>query len=430
MLKFSPAIPVIMLFTAAVGAGLLLAKCSPGYYRTGSEPSSHFPTQKPVDQPLWNNSVPTVRVRLTSNSISSAKFKPTSAFKIFSNGIPDFSSKTGLWKPRKISRRNGVWHYANQRIMGNTLEIRTKNRAPIEFNGKPYRGKIVLVANGANRFYVHNHVNLESYVASVIACELYGSFHFQTFKAQAIAARTYALFELRRRNKNATFDVWATQRSQVYRGKSVESKKSRAATRATSAQVLTYNGKIFLSQYSACNGGYVNSADVLRTISHVIPPLKGGQIDGDGRACPYYTWPTVRIPKSSVFRALAKNYSTIARMGKLAKIRVKNYTKNGRPFKVEVISARGKVRVLRADDLRLALLRGGVRNSSKIRSMDCTLRDTGRYIEFANGRGFGHGVGMSQWGADEKAQRGMTAENILNFYYPQSIITRAYPATR
>ena len=68
--------------------------------------------------------------------------------------------------------------------------------------------------------------------------------------------------------------------------------------------------------------------------------------------------------------------------------------------------------------------------AGRLYSMNCKMRDLGDAIEFHDGRGFGHGVGLSQWGAEDKARRGWTAEKILEFYYPGAGIFRAYPAPR
>ena len=71
----------------------------------------------------------------------------------------------------------------------------------------------------------------------------------------------------------------------------------------------------------------------------------------------------------------------------------------------------------------LGCARGGVKT---LYSMNCRLRDLGKQIEFSDGRGYGHGVGMCQWGAEGKAKRGWTSEEILGFYYPGANITPHY----
>ena len=81
---------------------------------------------------------------------------------------------------------------------------------------------------------------------------------------------------------------------------------------------------------------------------------------------------------------------------------------------------------LRADDLRVALARAGASGARNIYSMNCQWRDAGAAIEFFDGRGFGHGVGLCQWGAQGKAAAGWTAGQILQFYYPGARVKRLY----
>jgi SpoIID/LytB domain protein len=81
---------------------------------------------------------------------------------------------------------------------------------------------------------------------------------------------------------------------------------------------------------------------------------------------------------------------------------------------------------VRAEDLRLALVRSGARGAKGLYSMNCAIRDAGDAVVFCDGRGFGHGVGLSQWGAQDKAARGWPAEKILGFYYPGATLYRAY----
>ena len=429
--KYSPAAPIVLICLASVGVGLILAKCNPNSFES-SNPYSQLPpvNQKPkVDDELKKfvplKRGPIVRVRLTTRSLGSAKFSTSDAWRLFSQSkLRSYSNKK--LKNQKIFRKNGYWHIGNLKLSGNKLKLVTKSKAYLAIDGKPYRGYFVLLADGANKFFVHNNVGLERYVASVIAKELYSHFHLETYKAQAIAARSHAFYEMVTKKNSRSFDVWATVASQVYKGKAAETEKSWKATLATQAQILTYKGAIFLTQYSACNGGYVNGATVLRHISKEIPPMKGGQRDNDGRACTFYTWPTVSISKREIYRSLVRNYQAFKKLRNVSRIKVKTKTKYGRAIMLEVFDSRGKSDILRADDLRLCLLRAGVKNANKIRSMNCDLINKGRYFEFANGKGFGHGVGMSQWGAEDKAKRGRTAYQILDFYYPKAQISKAY----
>ena len=93
---------------------------------------------------------------------------------------------------------------------------------------------------------------------------------------------------------------------------------------------------------------------------------------------------------------------------------------------MNVQDAAGKSIRLRAEDVRLALLRANIPAARKLYSMNCRIQVLGEQIEFSDGRGFGHGVGLCQWGAHGKAARGARGEEIIEFYYPGASTIRAY----
>jgi len=329
-------------------------------------------------------------------------------------------------------RSEGTWTLGMLTARGKTLSIIPEGSGYVRIGPRVYRGRVVLVADGPGRFFVHNHVDMESYLASVVAKELYPNFHPETYHAQAIAARGYALYEMATRGQRSSFDVWDSQRSQVYGGLLAETDRSWDAVRGTHACVLAYgspgNERIFLTQFSACNGGYVNGAEVIRRLQpgEKIPPLAGGQKDDDGRNCPHYAWGAVLIAKNDLYRVLRRQYENIRKLGNIKELKVSSSTPYGRPIWLEAVNAAGQAVPIRAEDVRLCLLRSELPEAKGLYSMNCRLRDAGNAIEFYDGRGFGHGVGLSQWGAEEKAQCGMTAEAILRFYYPGATIFRAY----
>jgi stage II sporulation protein D len=417
--RFAPALPVAMLLVACGAASVMLSSCRQ------SEPVSATPSS-----PLRLNGVPTVRVRLTPASVESAVLSTNGPYSVIVDGR--VASKSALrLPPTTCARVDGRWRLGMLTVEGAKLTL-APNAGCVQVGPKLYRGTLVLLADGPARFFVHNHVDMESYLASVVAKELYPDFHPEAYRAQAIAARTYALYEMATRGRSGSFDVWDSQRSQVYGGMLAETDRSWQSVRGTHACVLAYgspgNERIFLAQFSACNGGYVNGADVIRQVSlgEKIAPLAGGQKDGDGRACPHYTWGTVMVRKDDLFRALAARYESIRKLGGIQMVRIRQKTHYGRAVWLDIVGPGGQVAVLRAEDLRLALLRSNIPQAKGLYSMNCQVRDMVDCVEFAEGRGFGHGVGLSQWGAEEKARRGVKAREILAFYYPGAVIFRAY----
>jgi len=399
-------------------ASQILSGCGPQAART----------EAVLQRPLDLDGVPTVRVRLEPRPLASVEVMTTGPYRVLAGDRQVANANASLPKTT-LTRSEGKWKLGMLTATSQRLEL-TAVEGLVGFGPNRYRGSLVFLADGSDRFYVHNHVDMESYLASVVAKELYPGWHEECYRAQAVAARTYALYEMFTRGQNHSFDVWDSQRSQVYGGHAAETSQSWHAVRSTHAWVLAYGPpgqeKIFLTQFSACNGGVVNGAHVLRDIDSPIEPLRGGHRDPDGKSCPYWTWPTVSIPKGDLYRALADRYDRVRRLGDLQKIRVAEATDYGRPVWLELTSTAGKSARLRAENLRLALLRSGLPAAEGLKSMHCDVVDVGEAVEFRNGRGFGHGVGLSQWGAQDKAKQGTSAEAILQFYYPGSGIFEAY----
>ena len=98
----------------------------------------------------------------------------------------------------------------------------------------------------------------------------------------------------------------------------------------------------------------------------------------------------------------------------------------GRAVWVDAVGNDGKKVRLRGEDVRLALIFNGPPAAKKLYSMNCRIVDRGKFIEFADGRGFGHGVGLCQWGGQAKALKGWSPERILQFYYPGATLYRVY----
>ena len=112
--------------------------------------------------------------------------------------------------------------------------------ALLSINGKPYRGDCRLVPVGAGKFDVVNDVDLEGYLKGVLAKELLRDWHEEAYKAQAIVARTYALYEMKTAGAGRHWDVHPDERSQVYGGVGGENGLSRTASDATAGVVVAY----------------------------------------------------------------------------------------------------------------------------------------------------------------------------------------------
>ncbi len=387
----------------------------------GCRGKSGLETSEP---PALPEGTPIIRVSLTDGYVRSANVSASGSHSLIVDGVPRISS-TSAMHDMQVSRTKGIWILGMYRIAGKEAVLSPCSKGYVKLDGKPYRGTLHLLATGDDTFRVINYVDIESYLAGVLARELYSGWHEQTFRAQAVAARTYAMYHMLTTGRTREFDIGIGQAWQVYEGIQAETQKSWAAVESTLGWTLVCeqdgHERIFQAFYSACNGGYVNGMDIMRNAT-VIEPLRGGQQDDDGRKCPKFTWPAVRVSKTDIFAAIVQSYSKTKELGGIREIQIKTQTPYGRPVWLEISGTSGKSTSLRAEDLRVAMVKYGIKG---LYSMNCKMRDMGSEIEFYDGRGFGHGVGMSQWGAEDKAARGWTGEQILGFYYPGAKIVKA-----
>ncbi|MFH0983026.1 MAG: SpoIID/LytB domain-containing protein [Planctomycetota bacterium] len=291
---------------------------------------------------------------------------------------------------------------------------------------RQYGGHLRLLAQADGSVKVINVVDLETYVAGVLPGELYPDFQRESFRAQAIAARTYALYEMST-NSRADYDVTATEGSQVYEGMSDTAVYHKACEAAgtTRGLVCTWTSlageRIFCTYFSSACGGMTQSVADAKTV-HNIPPLAGGvRCDfcriAKGEA---YRWMPRRISLAEVMTRIAARYPQVQKLGRLLDVRVTGWTAGDRVGSVALIGEAGDSLELPGENFRLAV------GSRFMRSTDCRIRVDGAAVVFEDGKGFGHAMGLCQWGMEGQARLGRTAPQILAYYYPQSHVRRAY----
>jgi stage II sporulation protein D len=407
------------LLIVSVVAVALLCRCDETKMTIETPPSRLAPGLAPA------TNVSTVRVLLTSPGASEAEISTTGAYRLTVDGKAVAQSATAM--PVVAARyRDGIWQIGPRRPGGREAVLAPAAGSLVRLGGKCYRGSLHLLGDKGDTFLAVNHVELECYLAGVLPKELYADWAPAAYESLAVAARSFAICNMVTAVRGSQYDLGDNQASQCYGGQSAETPKSWAAVNATRGVVLAYGPKgqerIFLAQYSACCGGLVNGAYVIRNADR-IPPLEGGQTCNDCAACSRYRWPAVRIRKADILRALAARYDAARRLTRLDRIDVVAATAQGRAVWVDVVGNGSPVR-LRAEDIRLALLSDGPAAAKRLNSMNCRMVDVGEAIEFTDGRGFGHGVGLCQWGAQGKALKGWSAEQILGFYYPGATLYR------
>ncbi len=289
-----------------------------------------------------------------------------------------------------------------------------------------FPGRLRFIRSGPGVGHLVNLVDIEDYLAAVVAAELDRRYHRETFRAQAIAARTYAWYQKETRSSGSLWDMTATERSQVYAGLARLEQVPQAgrAVRDTYGLVCTWESpdgwRIFCTYYSSSCGGRTQSADAIRRGS-AIAPLAGNV------ACPCgerdnSRWDPLLLSKTFVTDQLRSRYSRFASLGRIQRIEVREATDSGRPVIITLADEADQELDLEAENFRLAIDPTG----RQFRSTLFTLADDGAGVRMEAGRGFGHGVGLCQTGAEILARQGHSAGQILRHYYPTSRLRRAY----
>ena len=168
------------------------------------------------------------------------------------------------------------------------LVLRPGKKAPLSLDGKLFRGKLELVPQG-DFVRVVNVVALESYVQGVVAGEVPFSWPAEALKAQAVAARSYAIASLL---KGKPFDLYADVRSQVYLGVAGEKPSTTKAVLDTTGQVVLYGGKVATTYYFSSSGG--KTASAADVFGFAVPYLVSRPDPWD-KASPYFRWGPVPL---------------------------------------------------------------------------------------------------------------------------------------
>ncbi len=269
----------------------------------------------------------------------------------------------------------------------------------IQINGISVRG-VIQLHPVIGKIQVVNVLKMHEYLYGVLPSEIMSGWPEEVLKAQAVAARTYAYYHLIK-NNSTYFDLDATSNFQVYKGKAVETEATNKAVDATSGIIMTYNNKPILAYFHSTCGGkttddkYVWHGEDLPYLTSVVCPYC--------KNSPNYSW-QVELTLNEIYEALTKRYKTV---GKIKAITLGR--EDARVTVVKIEHDNGIIR-MSGNDFRLMF------DAKKIKSLYFVAKQTPNGL-IITGHGWGHGVGMCQWGAKEMAQQGMRFDRILMFYY-------------
>jgi len=305
-----------------------------------------------------------------------------------------------------------------------------------------YAGPLKIQPNAYGNFSLVNRVPLETYLRGVVPHEIGPSAPYSAVEAQAILARTYALRNLRRFQAD-NYELCATVHCQVYRGLTGTVERADRAIAATRGRVLTHNNELIDALYSAATGGvtarfediwdgeprpYLQPRiDAPRPFWNLsqqsladennfrrFMALKQGFNESDNRHFRWEKESSIESLTADLNRYLERIKHPLAGITRIVRMEVTARSASGRILTLAVQTDKGTVE-LQKTEARSAL--GPPRSTlfylEPVLDSDRAI-DGYRFI----GGGFGHGVGLSQYGSYNLAKLGWTSAQILSFYYP------------
>lgn len=298
-----------------------------------------------------------------------------------------------------------------------TVELRSStDSAAFGVKGNQYRGEIKLLPSSySGGVTVVNAVSMEAYLMGVVPCEVSPAWHADALKAQAVAARTYAMYH-RDGYRSAGYDVTDDTRSQVYRGAAAESAATNKAVLDTAGEIITYSGKPIDAVFHANGGGYTENSE--NVWGSVTPYLRG--VSEESSSVVNKAW-TKTISITQFENAVGTGKIKKIELSKLKKgpMKTKDRGVSGRVKSVTFQGAKGK-KTLTGDSMQ-----GIFGLSSTLFDLDIKGKNV-----VITGYGSGHGLGLSQWGAEAMAEKHGNGKDyyktILTHYFTGTKIEKIY----
>ncbi len=373
---------------------------------------------------MANTPPPTIRVRLGRPRAQAQLSIPKQAWSIRSEGGAAYAVRGA--STFKNTLRSGARGIVIRGSDSGATVLRIRPASWFTLDGKTYRGTLivrrVVEPEKGSRLVLINELDMETYVAGVIGNEVGPKAEPATYRAQAVTARTYAWMRIQRAGAaTRAFHVYDSAASQVYTGMAfpaayaIDYSQMVRRTVETRGVILTYRGRPFAAYYASTCGGHTTEPET----SGLDPgrakePLRGVPCRYCGTS-KYFRW-----EKSFSDGHLESALKRARRPIKLPVhgIEIKLKGRGGWAAEIRVVYGPNKaVRSVPGHVFRSAL---GLRshNLASIRRVRGGWR--------VRGKGWGHGVGMCQWGAIEMGRKGATETEILRYYYPGVDFTKVY----
>lgn len=423
-----------------------------------------------------------IKVAISNNDYNSIEHKEITVSATSDWQIYDLKQEKVLGKPKanqelKIIIKHGFFDiYADEKeltyMLSGPLIISVKDGGFIKLTDikrknkeSLYRGQIIIdkVKTKIDKFYVINEINLEEYLYGVVPNEMPVRFGLEALKAQAVAARNYVL-RPRSRAQSEQYDVTDSVSSQVYFGANTEEELATRAVDETENIIATYDNEPILALYHSTSGGITenyenafNRAGTKIFPANPLPYLKAVkdneehnflEVEDDAihyyKSCPstfennspYFRWSRT-WDKKELEEILTKTLNKymnsgfvsqmmpfVTRVDDLKELKVLKRGLSGKIVKLSIVDANNVFFAERELIIRQLLLKDNKILPSANVVFEHNLDENGNLISItAHGGGYGHGVGMSQYGAGNLAQCGKNYSYILKHYYTDIDLT-------
>ncbi len=335
---------------------------------------------------------------------------------VFSSSPIRICDKDGVeWQKLASGRQHRFSQRAGKVNVGMTVipavDVFLRSSSLLKLNGRPYRGDLIIhVEKG--KISVINEIEIEEYLYGVVPKEVSKGWSDEIIKAQAVLARTFAMNGKYKSKRGMMFDLDDSTFSQVYVGQSIEDARVNSLVDKTRGEVLMFKNRLAEVYYHSCCGGMTE--DVGSVWGRDIPYLRSVVCD-HCKESPNYRWEW-KVSREAVAKKLVSKGKHMVP----TEIRIRKLTKSRRVAEVELKNANQSL-VMRGNEFR------NIMGTSELRSLLFTVKNERESFVF-EGRGWGHGIGLCQWGGKNMSDEGISYKNILRYYYRGTRLVKFSPA--
>ncbi len=341
-----------------------------------------------------------IRVLLSSHS-KQIELSVESPYSVYSESR-HLLAKKARGQTLLFTQKKGDLYLGKKKLATSSVLVVPKQDGSLKFKGNRYRGVARVEINSKNKIALINQLKLEKYLKSVVAGEVAPLWPQETLKAQAVAARTYAYYHMVK-GKDKSVDI-TSPLAQNYQGIKKEHRATNQAVRATSGQILYYRGYLFPAFFHSTCGGGTEFPQNVWSLDFKIPEVVPCDYCKDS---PHFQWSKKFDLKEVEQKFIQAGHSVHG----LLNIYPARISKNrSHVTEIGLLTSDGE-KTFRTNEFRRIL------GFNEVKSAKFKVAKRGDSV-LLNGWGWGHGVGMCQYGAKSLAKEETNYRKILSYYYP------------